>query len=200
VRTISCWRLRSALTAYVDDEISPQERRRVDMHLGRCESCRQRVVRHAAVRQRVRRWSTESRFAGVPLTYPAGADRPAPARGAALWIPGAAGLMAALLVLAIWSRGGGDAAEAFVARGRITDSRCATAHAHSAATFRTMNETDCVRRCVELGAQYVFLSDGVIYLIRNQGLDDLAHLAGRDVHLEGVVENEVVTVSRVQPS
>ncbi len=62
-----------------------------------------------------------------------------------------------------------------------------------------MSGRDCVRRCVELGAHYVFISQGVVYVIRNQDFEDVVRLAGQDVQLEGEVRQKVLTVSRVNP-
>ena len=62
-----------------------------------------------------------------------------------------------------------------------------------------MSRGDCVRRCVEMGAQYVFVSQGVVYSIRNQDFAELTHLAGQDVQLEGKVRQHALTVSQVRP-
>ena len=50
-----------------------------------------------------------------------------------------------------------------------------------------------------MGAHYVFVSQGVVYPIHNQGFADLTHLAGQDVQLEGIVRQHVLTVSQVRP-
>ena len=52
---------------------------------------------------------------------------------------------------------------------------------------------------IEMGAQYVFVSEGVVYSIRNQDLVDLTTWAGQDVQLEGEVRHNVLTVSSVRP-
>ena len=52
---------------------------------------------------------------------------------------------------------------------------------------------------VELGAQYVFISEGIVYSIGNQDFQDLVRLAGQDVQLEGEVRHKVLTVSRISP-
>lgn len=62
-----------------------------------------------------------------------------------------------------------------------------------------MSRGDCVRRCVKPGAQYVFVSESVVYLIRNQDFQDLVRVAGQDVELEGEVRLNVLSVSRVSP-
>jgi hypothetical protein len=104
-----------------------------------------------------------------------------------------------VLVLVLWSRWPGDDGVVLAARGHITDSRCASGHTHTAPSLINMSGRDCVRRCVEMGAQYVFVSEGVIYSIRNQDLVDLTTWAGQDVQLEGEVRHNVLTVSQVRP-
>ena len=39
-----CWLARPRLSAYQDGELSPETRRRVGAHLGRCEACRQELA------------------------------------------------------------------------------------------------------------------------------------------------------------
>jgi hypothetical protein len=51
-----------------------------------------------------------------------------------------------------------------------------------------------------MGAHYVFVSDGVIYAIRNQDFAGLTGLAGEEVQLEGNVQQHVLTVSHVRPT
>jgi hypothetical protein len=103
------------------------------------------------------------------------------------------------IVLVMWNRWPVGAAVPFAAHGQITDSRCASGHAHTAPALRNMNGGDCVRRCVEMGAEYVFVSKGVVYPIRNQDFVELMHLAGQDVQLEGEVRRNLLTVSQVRP-
>lgn len=62
-----------------------------------------------------------------------------------------------------------------------------------------MSGRDCVHRCVEMGAQYVFVSHGVVYSIRNQDFVGLTRFAGQDVELEGEVRKNLLTVSHVRP-
>jgi hypothetical protein len=50
-----------------------------------------------------------------------------------------------------------------------------------------------------MGARYVFVSDGVVYSIRNQDFAELTHLAGQDVQLEGRVRQHELTVSQMRP-
>jgi Putative zinc-finger len=196
---IRCWRLRSALTSYVDNEVSADERRRVDDHLGRCDACRHRVSREQAVRRRLRRWSAEMRAAGAPLSWPAGAETPPRYRVGLLLRLGVVSAAAIALVLVMWNRWPAGAAVPFAAHGQITDSRCASGHAHTTPALRNMSGGDCVRRCVEMGAEYVFVAEGVVYPIGNQDFVDLMHLAGQEVQLQGEVRRDLLTVSQMRP-
>lgn len=196
---IRCWRLRSGLTSYVDNEVSAGERRRIEDHLERCDGCRHRVSREQAVRQRLRRWSAEMRGGGVPLSWPAGTDAPPRHRVGPLLRLGVVSTAAIALMLVVWNRWPAGAGVPFAAHGTLTDSRCASGHTHTAPALRNMTGGDCVRRCVELGAEYVFVSEGVVYPIRNQDFVELMHLAGQDVQLEGRVRRNLLTVSLVRP-
>jgi hypothetical protein len=50
-----------------------------------------------------------------------------------------------------------------------------------------------------MGAEYVFVSQGVVYSIQNQDYVDLMHLAGQEVQLDGEVQRNVLTISHVRP-
>ena len=199
MRTIRCRQLRSVLTSYVDNEVSAGERLRVEDHLRRCDACRRRVSREEAVRQRLRRWSAEMRGEGAPLSWPASAETRSRRRVGTLLRIAALSTAAIALVFVMWSRWWVDAGVPLTARGQIGDSRCAGGHAHAAAELRNMSDRDCVQRCVEMGAQYVFISQGVVYAIRNQDFVDLTRFAGQDVQLEGEVRQHLLTVSHVRP-
>jgi hypothetical protein len=199
MRTIRCWQLRSALTSYVDNEVSEGERLRVEDHLERCAACHHRVSREQAVRQRLRRWSAEMRAEGMPLSWPAHADTSSDRRGGTVLRMAVVSAAAIAIAVVMWNRWPADAGVAFAAHGLLTDSRCASGHTPSAPALKTLSRGDCVRRCVEMGAHYVFVSQGVVYSIRNQSLVDLTHLAGQDVLLEGKVRQHVLTVSQVRP-
>jgi hypothetical protein len=45
----------------------------------------------------------------------------------------------------------------------------------------------------------VFISDGVVYSIRNQDFGALTRFAGQDVQVEGNVRENMLTVKRVRP-
>lgn len=199
MRTNRCRQLRSALTAYVDHEVSADERLIVEDHLRQCDACRRRVSREEAVRERLRRWSAEARINGAPLSWPAGSEtlnhRPV---GTFLRIAAVSAATIAI-VSVMWSRWWVDAGVPLAARGQIGDSRCAGGHAHASAEMRNLSDRDCVHRCVLMGAHYVFISQGVVYHIRNQDFVDLTQFAGQDVQLEGEVQENLLTVSHVRP-
>ncbi len=199
MQTNRCRQLRSALTPYVDNEVSAGERLIVEDHLRQCDACRRRVSREEAVRERLRRWSAEARVNGAPLSWPAGSEtlthRPV---GSLLRIAAVSAATIAI-VFVMWGRWWVDAGVPLAARGQIGDSRCAGGHAHAAAELRKLSDRDCVHRCVLMGAHYVFISQGVVYPIRNQDFVDLTQFAGQDVQLEGEVRQNLLTVSYVRP-
>jgi hypothetical protein len=100
------------------------------------------------------------------------------------------------VVVMVWSRWG---VVPLSARGQISDSVCGGRRAHAAPDMVNMTGRDCVRRCVEKGAQYIFVSDGVVYPIRNQTMAELARFAEQDVQLEGKVRQQQLTVSHIRP-
>jgi hypothetical protein len=61
-----------------------------------------------------------------------------------------------------------------------------------------MSDRDCVGRCVEKGAHYVFVSNGIVYGIRNQSFGDLGRFAAQDIQLEGRLWRNQLTVSRIE--
>ena len=103
------------------------------------------------------------------------------------------------MVFVMSSRWWIDAGDPLMARGHIGDSRCAGDHSHASAELMNLSRRDCVRRCVEMGAHYIFVSQGIVYTIRNQDFVDLTRFAGQDVQLEGEVRQHVLTVSHVRP-
>ena len=103
------------------------------------------------------------------------------------------------IVFAMSSRWWIDAGGPLIARGQIGDSRCAGDHSHASAELMNLSGRACVLRCVKMGAQYVFVSQGIVYTIRNQDFADLTRFAGQDVQLDGEVRENLLTVSRVRP-
>ena len=189
--TMSCWQLRSRLAAYVDDELPVDERRLVEAHLRRCAGCRGRISRGQAVRRQLQHLSPDLRHEGFPQPPIAG---PLPTlRMAGLSLAGL------VLVAGGWYIAAPRSPGAFAAEGQITDSRCASGHTHTSPALSASSGGECVRRCVAMGAEYVFVADGVVYTIRNQDLADLSRLAGRIVRLEGALRAQQLTVSSLRP-
>jgi len=187
------------LTAYVDHEVSAGERLIVEDHLRQCDACRRRVRREDAVRQRLQRWSAEAHNDGAPLSWPARSEALHHRSVGTLLRIAALSSATIAIAFAMWGRGWVGAGVPLAARGQIGDSRCAGSHAHASAALRNLSDRDCVQRCVLMGAHYVFISQGVVYTIRNQDFVDLTRLAGQDVQVEGEVRQNLLTVVRVRP-
>lgn len=201
MRTTRCRQLRSVLTSYVDNEVSAPERLVVEDHLRACHRCCDRVSRERAVRRLLRRWSAEARVDGAPLSWPTGSERLTHRHVSTLRRIAALSTAAIVIVVVIvmWNRWSVDAGVLFAASGQIGDSRCPRGHTHASAELKTISDRDCVRRCVLMGAQYVFVSQGVVYVIRNQDSVDLSQFAGQHVQLEGKMRQNLLTVSHVRP-
>ena len=167
---------------------------------GSGDACRCRVpCCEGAVRQRLQRSSTEAREGGAPLSWPAGSETPRH-RGVGTLLRIAAlstgTIVIGFVISNLWWV---DGSMPLAARGQIGDNRCADGHAHASAELRNLSDRDCVNRCVLMGAHYVFVSQGVVYPIRNQDFQDLTRFAGQDVQLEGELRQNLLTVVRVRP-
>jgi hypothetical protein len=80
--------------------------------------------------------------------------------------------------------------------GTIADSKCAAKHAKGE-HGGTADDADCVKKCVEGGSKYVFVSGGKTYQIANQDLAALKDHAGQSVALSGEMKGDSITVSKV---
>jgi len=194
-----CRQLRRVVTAYIDNEASERERLAVEDHLERCSACRDRASREGAVRQLIRSRSAEARAQGAPLAWPAGRGTRNHRGGGTLLRVAAVSAAVVAVVFVMGGRWRVEPGVPLAARGLIGDSRCAGGHAHEGAEFTNMSDRECVKRCVDTGARYVFVSQGVVYPIRNQDFGGLARFAGQDVQIEGEVRQHLLTVSEVHP-
>lgn len=81
--------------------------------------------------------------------------------------------------------------------GQISDSLCGASHAKMIAGHPGMSERDCALACVKAGGKYVFVSNGKVYTISNQGLPLLQTHAGHTVRLTGEMKGDSITVSNI---
>ena len=191
-----CRQLRPLVTSYVDKEVSQADRLIVEDHLRECQACRERVARQEAVHHLLRGRSREAHLHGTPVSWSPRPDAPGRATGrrfVRLSVAAAAGLAVGLVVWNPWRT------VPLAARGHISDSTCGGRHLHAAPQLQNVPGRDCVRLCIELGAQFIFVSDGTIFSIRNQAFEDLARFAEQDVEIEGEVRGKQLTVSHVRP-
>jgi anti-sigma factor ChrR (cupin superfamily) len=197
-----CRRLQPLLASYADGQASSEEAAAIDAHVGACETCRRWLSGQRAVRGLLRTRAASLRAQGVATPVapvaavarlapsaasPAGATPSRyPSRAAVVVVAVAATLVAAAgIAWRAWPASG----PSLMAVGFINDSRCKT--------VRT-DDPACVRLCVdEHQAEYVFVSNGVVYPIVNQGFDGLAAFAAREVRLAGSLDGPRVTVTRI---
>jgi hypothetical protein len=97
----------------------------------------------------------------------------------------------ALLFAVIRGRPVSDA-RSLSATGVISDDRCGTGHHENDAYT-------CIQDCIRKGAKYIFVSQGVTYVVGNQDFGGLAQVAAREVKLTGHVEEKGLIVSRLEP-
>src|SRR3954447_22091839 len=81
--------------------------------------------------------------------------------------------------------------------GVIGDSKCNAKHSKSEHGSQTDSDHDCVGKCVEGGAKYVFVSGGKTYQIANQDFADLKAHGGHKVALTGEMKGDSITVSKI---
>jgi hypothetical protein len=89
-----------------------------------------------------------------------------------------------------------SAAETF--KGTISDASCAAKHSAEKHGGNATKHEDCVKKCVDGGAAYVFLSGDKIYKIANQDFAELKAHAGREVNLTGELKGESITISKLE--
>src|SRR6476661_11190161 len=94
------------------------------------------------------------------------------------------------------------AAPAFAAEktwnGTIGDSKCGAKHSKAEHGSQSDSDHDCVAKCVDGGAKYVFVANGKTYQIANQDFGDLKGHAGHKVALSGEMKGDSITVSKVE--
>lgn len=81
--------------------------------------------------------------------------------------------------------------------GRISDSACGARHESGGESGEEMNDRDCTLACVRGGSKFVLVADGKVYKIANQEFADLRTHAGEAVRVAGDLNDDVITVSRI---
>ena len=81
--------------------------------------------------------------------------------------------------------------------GTISDSMCGAKHMQGEHGTK-ISEKECTEMCVKKGATYVFVSDGKVLTIANQGFKGLAQQAGAAVKLTGELKGDTVTISKLE--
>lgn len=83
-------------------------------------------------------------------------------------------------------------------KGTISDSSCAAKHSAEKHGGNAQKHEDCVKKCVDGGAQYVFLSGDKIFKIANQDFAELKAHAGHEVNLTGELKGESITIAKLE--
>ncbi len=83
-------------------------------------------------------------------------------------------------------------------KGTISDSSCAARHSAEKHGDSSTKHEECVKKCVDGGSQYVFLSGDKVYKIANQDFAELKAHAGREVNLTGDLKDESITISKLE--
>lgn len=82
--------------------------------------------------------------------------------------------------------------------GRISDSMCGAKHDPTAQHGKQVPDRDCALACrKEHSAQFVFVSDGKVYNVRNQDFAALQQHAGHSVTLTGTIAGDTITVAKI---
>jgi hypothetical protein len=190
-----CRALRPMLTLYVDRQLTDDDRQAVERHLDICTVCRRRADREAAIKHLLHERAADVRTM-LPLPV-------VPAVRPSRWAAGPMRLgAAAALVLAVGGFGAMYLSVfgtvPLIATGWITDTKCVHGHGHLGPN-QTMAGADCVRKCVEGGARYVFVTDRAVYQIRNQDFAGLQPAAEERVQVRGELSGDVLSVVSIAP-
>jgi hypothetical protein len=82
--------------------------------------------------------------------------------------------------------------------GKISDSACGASHAKMRAAHTDLNsDKDCTLACIKSGSKYVLVSNGKVFQIDNQNLDDLQKYAGTNVTLTGKLTSDSIEVTGI---
>lgn len=85
-------------------------------------------------------------------------------------------------------------------KGTITDSMCGTKHSAEKHGGKAADHAACVKKCIEGGGAYVFVSSNKIHPIANQDFAALKTHAGQEVMLTGDMKNDKLVVSKIEPA
>lgn len=98
----------------------------------------------------------------------------------------------ALMLVMTWVGAGTTAAAEQAWTGTISDSQCGTNHGGE------IDDRSCTLRCIQLGHQYVFVTEGKVLKIANQNFATLQQYAGRIVKLTGERKNGAIVISKIE--
>lgn len=85
--------------------------------------------------------------------------------------------------------------------GKIADSLCGAHHNATAEHGKQISDRDCTLACINKGGKYVFVDENnKVYAIENQDFKGLKQNAGMAVKVTGDVENDMITISKLQPA
>jgi hypothetical protein len=82
-------------------------------------------------------------------------------------------------------------------KGKISDSMCKDKHPAGEHDGKKMTDADCTSVCVKNGSKYVFVSDGKVFQLANQGSKTIASHAGQEVQLTGELKGDTITATKI---
>jgi hypothetical protein len=85
-------------------------------------------------------------------------------------------------------------------KGTIADSMCGMKHSADKHGENAADHQACVERCIGRGGEYVLATADKVYKIANQDLEALKEFAGQEVMVTGEVQDETITVTKVEKS
>ena len=83
-------------------------------------------------------------------------------------------------------------------KGTISDSMCGLKHSADKHGDKAADHRTCVEKCINGGAEYVFLTKDKAIKIANQKFDGLKTHAGHEVMLTGDMKNDTITVTKIE--
>ena len=83
-------------------------------------------------------------------------------------------------------------------KGTIADSMCGAKHSAEKHGGKGADHAACVKKCVDGGAEYVFVTNNKIQKISNQSFAALKEHAGHEVMLTGDIKDDKIVVSKIE--
>jgi hypothetical protein len=187
---MSCHDVDRLMTPFIDDECSERERTDILAHLEECNGCRIRVETESTAKHVLHAHAAIARTMGVPPAW-----RPRVFRLGQPALPVHPMLVLLMALVGVGLIGWSLRPTPVMAVGVIGDSFCE--HHHRFTTRFDVDGRECTLGCVQRGAEFVLVTGGQVYRIRNQELPELTAFANLRVKVEGTLKDGRLVVANM---